>query len=530
MASCLVVACLLTITLNQGNIGQKAENRLDAALGTSGLVAHDSIFIDGDGALAAFCAGNGTNGTQSNPYIIQNYVINAPTAIGIYIENTNACLVIRNCVVDNGNGSEIGIYLENTSSVNVSNNTLSKIADGIGLESASNTTISGNNCLNNGDGIDLNGASNTTIAGNNCSSNSDGIFMSSANNNMIVCNNCSNNANIGIFLLGASKNTISGNNCPNNGYGICLAVYSNNNTVTGNNCSSNGEDGILLYGQFGTLLEKEDNNLIIGNNCTSNKIDGIHLNGGASNNTISGNNCSNNSDGIYLCSWSFENLIWGNNFFDNTEYQAVSDSPANQWYYNQTGNYYGDYLAQNPYATDNGRIWNTPYKITGSSDQDLYPLVNRAMFNFTTDLPIIILGGYNGPRIPPPPILAAIAPNPSTTGDITLTWKAIAGATSYQVYRSTNNITGVHSLTPIATVTQTTYQDTGLGNGTYYYVIVAVNGTGDSGISNCESVVVAVSAVSSSTPGFPVDVILLGLAIGIAGIVAITSRRLRSSV
>ena len=162
VVSCLVLACLLSITSVQGNPGQKAESRLGATTGFSGLVVHDPIHINGNAALASFCAGNGTDGTQSNPYIIQNYEINASTAIGIDIENTNACLVIRDCVIENGNGSEFGIYLEHTTSVNVSNNTLSKIANGIGVDTSSNTTITGNTCPNNGDAIYLSDANNTS--------------------------------------------------------------------------------------------------------------------------------------------------------------------------------------------------------------------------------------------------------------------------------------------------------------------------------------------------------------------------------
>ncbi len=153
--------------------------------------------------------------------------------------------------------------------------------------------------------------------------------------------------------------------------GYLIGIYLDNAT------NVNVIDNILSNNGIGIHLSPPNNNNIIGTN-------GIYLIG-ANNTTIFGNNCSNNVIGIGLEFESTDNLIWGNNFFNNSELQAVcsNDSLANQWYCNQTGNYYGDYLTQNPFATSDGRIWNTPYQIDGSV-QDLYPLVNQATINLTT--------------------------------------------------------------------------------------------------------------------------------------------------
>jgi len=59
-----------------------------------------------------------------------------------------------------------------------------------------------------------------------------------------------------------------------------------------------------------------------------------------------------------------------------------------------------------------------------------------------------------------------------------LSWSASSGATSYNVKRST---TSGGPYTTIASPTTTSYTDTGLTNGTtYYYVVSAVNGAGES--------------------------------------------------
>ena len=70
----------------------------------------------------------------------------------------------------------------------------------------------------------------------------------------------------------------------------------------------------------------------------------------------------------------------------------------------------------------------------------------------------------------------------SVSGKPQLTWKAVPGATEYQVYRSTQQNSGY---TKINTTTSTSYVNTGAKAGTtYYYKIVAVKGTAVSDFSN----------------------------------------------
>ena len=73
----------------------------------------------------------------------------------------------------------------------------------------------------------------------------------------------------------------------------------------------------------------------------------------------------------------------------------------------------------------------------------------------------------------------------SVSGKPQLTWKAVPGATEYQVYRSTQQNSGY---TKINTTTATSYVNTGAKVGTtYYYKIVAVKGTAASDFSNIVS-------------------------------------------
>ncbi|HXI72845.1 MAG TPA: hypothetical protein VNN22_21110 [Verrucomicrobiae bacterium] len=66
-------------------------------------------------------------------------------------------------------------------------------------------------------------------------------------------------------------------------------------------------------------------------------------------------------------------------------------------------------------------------------------------------------------------------------GQASLSWNASAGATNYNVKRTT---TSGGTYTTVVSSTNTGYVNTGLANGTtYYYVITAVNGSGESGNS-----------------------------------------------
>ena len=82
------------------------------------------------------------------------------------------------------------------------------------------------------------------------------------------------------------------------------------------------------------------------------------------------------------------------------------------------------------------------------------------------------------PPVPPAPTGLTAVPGPSSR-QISLSWNASAGATSYTVRRSTSN--GGPYSTIASNVTATTYVNGGLRSGRrYYYVVAAVNGVGTS--------------------------------------------------
>ncbi|MEW6069373.1 MAG: NosD domain-containing protein [Candidatus Thermoplasmatota archaeon] len=166
---------------------------------TTGLTPHAPIYIEGN---ANFTWANGVrsgNGTQSNPYIIENWDINASGASedlragGIHIGNTSVYFIIRNCIVHNSN--QYGIYFCNITHGAINNTTLYNNGVGIMLYYSSTDDISLCNIYSNYYGIELSHSSNNTISTCHIHNNYLGFLLLFSNGNSIYHNNFLNNTN-----------------------------------------------------------------------------------------------------------------------------------------------------------------------------------------------------------------------------------------------------------------------------------------------------------------------------------------------
>ena len=213
------------------------------------LTPHAPIYINGNGGFTSPDPVNGGgSGTVGDPYIIENYIIDASSNRGIFIRNTTAYFVVRNCVVENGGVTYRGIYLYDVVNGRVENNTCENNWHGIYLSESDNNTVTNNTCENNDShGIDLYYSDNNTLENNTCENNSAGIYLYYSDNNTLENNTCENDIWYGINLFyNSDNNTIHNNNCENSVHGIYLNLSSNNriyhNNIV-NNTNQATDDG-----------------------------------------------------------------------------------------------------------------------------------------------------------------------------------------------------------------------------------------------------------------------------------------------
>jgi parallel beta-helix repeat protein len=269
------------------------------------LTPHSPIYIDGNDNFTLANGVTSGSGMENDPYIIENWDINAENANGIDVENTTAYFVIRNCYVHDGNDYlHYGIYFDNVRNGGIGNNLVE------------------NNWLA---GIILEYSNNNVIANNTCKINFDkGISLEHSSNNAISNNICENNYNYNIWVvLGSDNNTIDNNTC-SGGSSFCIAIQLSSNNILLNNSSENNNIGIFLNNSDNTVLDNNicsgnegagitirdsNNNTLTKNTLSRNKGIGIYL-WDSNNNSLINNTCLNNGDGIYL-------IISGNDILDN---------------------------------------------------------------------------------------------------------------------------------------------------------------------------------------------------------------------
>ncbi len=358
-------------------------------------IIHDPIFIDGDDGVknwTAFPDKTGS-GTFGDPYVIQNFEINAGGAVsGIYIRDSDVYVEIVECsCILSTSILEAGIRLFNCSNIKIINCTSQNNEQGIMLEGIShNNTLSGNIVrYNDYEGIILYSSANNTISENIVSYNTgDGIDLETSSGNSLFGNTANNNGYVGFFLSSSDNNTLSGNTAISNHRDGFLLQSSDNNTILDNTVNYNTDYGIrqitssynILIGNLASynthygIFLSGSNYITLSNNTASNNVVGFCLSS-SDNNILSENNASfNTQDGIYLYS-SSGNTLFGNTFSENSinEVKIESDS-VNSWDNGTYGNYWGDYQEKCPTATNNLTIWDTPYQIN-VDNIDNFPLV-----------------------------------------------------------------------------------------------------------------------------------------------------------
>ena len=234
------------------------------------------------------------NGSETNPYIIEDKLIKSDSEHLIEIEDTTAYFIIRNCILDGGVSSRAGIMLENVTHGTILNNTITDIPDdGIDIRNCSYNIIHRNTIFNCKQiGIHLSGYTITTSGVSE--------YQVSIRNN--ITDNVIYNCIGGMTLSSTAYN-----------------IVENNTIFDGSTVDSNRFNGITLLGRK-DLYKKEflSGNHLIQDNLISDFEIGIHIQEAINNSILNNTIHKNENVGLYAADASENNLIKWNDFIYNS--------------------------------------------------------------------------------------------------------------------------------------------------------------------------------------------------------------------
>lgn len=185
------------------------------------------------------------------------------------------------------------------------------------------------------------------------------------------------------------------------------------------------------------------------------QVTGVTANGETTGSYQAFASVSTKSDIISL-SWSTIPTALYYNLYRSTTSGGESTSPA--LLYSGTNTYYHDLgaaVSAGAAPTSNTAVILPPHSLTASSSSTGGSFPSGSYYYQVTALTA------NGETTGSPEVSATV-PSHSTTGSVSLSWSSVTGATGYNVYRS--SFSGGESISPalVASVTKTSYTDTGV--------------------------------------------------------------------
>jgi hypothetical protein len=165
--------------------------------------------------------------------------------------------------------------------------------------------------------------------------------------------------------------------------------------------------------------------------------------------------------------------------------------------------------------------WNEGWGIASDSFDNLYLSGYSDFINWAYDESFLLKYVYG--RLPQPFSLFSDADTPDVDGRFNLFWDPSIGAKSYSVYRYSYDITEINtSLVLLADHSAISPYPVSARNGTFYYIIVAHNETGNRR-SNCVSVLVEIPYDAPGASNNFVIILLIIIIVVIVGVSGIVS-------
>ncbi len=201
--------------------------------------------------------------------------------------------------------------------------------------------------------------------------------------------------------------------------------------------------------------------------------------------------------------------IWANEFYvyvstSVKSWGVLTDKPVlAKWSYS------GIYIDSSWPWWDN-ELQYIPKGLFGSG----YSIYTCGWQNFTTPTDYSqFLFNYYSYETPPSPWFEPIKPNPSLNGTYTLEWQYFPEVEYYHVYRDIHPILDISGRTPYQILTNTSYVESGMAEGTYFYVVTTILRNSESPLSNPRVVEVDLPNPPDKIPGYNITIFISFLAI-----------------
>ena len=232
---------------------------------------HAPIRINGNDEFLPENGVTGGSGTEVDPYIIENWVIvsDGSASEGIFINNTDAYFIIRNCTIQGFNHPDEfyqGIEFSEVTHGRIEDTKVSESAIGIYIRYSAENEIENCMCFNcpvypDGYGIEIFRSTNITIVSSTCYNMSYGISLSHSSDIILQKTKCYNNTQSGVMSVADTRMNYLIEECTfwnNTGEGVDLSgpLKQSSHSII-RNCSfyDNKYSGMVLVNIWDAVVE-----------------------------------------------------------------------------------------------------------------------------------------------------------------------------------------------------------------------------------------------------------------------------------